>query len=334
MSISKMKTRLLQSIIMLCALLLSATGTLAQEAKAEAIAEIPSQQQVRQMAVESSVVISVCLESGNITVTGGDRREVRINADDAALVILRRTINPEATTPAARLETLVSDSPEDAPLRSGNCIGSTDLELEVPRGATVYVKTHHGDIDISDVTEVRAETDSGNISARRIAKAVEATSVAGDIFLEDANGRIRLRSISGNIDALNAKAVATGDGLYAKTMSGDVRLEHVAQLRVEAGTITGEVSFTGALMRGGFYDLKTTTGDITLKLPASVSFNVTARVAEGGEVITDFPLKYTGTTNPLDILASGKLVGSYGAAGAAATLNLHSFSGTLRLRKL
>ncbi len=325
-----MKSKLSKIIIAALALLLSTTVVFGQKEKEDE--EEVTLHQVRAMAADPAVVITMCLESGNITVTGGDRREVRANADNDSIVVLRRAETPKATTPATRLEVMVSDSPKESLMRPGECRGTTDLELEVPRGATLYVKTREGDIEISDVADVRAETTSGSISVRRVSKYAEANTVSGDVSLEEASGRIRLRSISGSIEAVNAKVNEPSDFLVAKTMSGDVRLENIAQPRVEASTITGEVSLTGALAGGGSYDFKTTTGDITLSMPASVSFQVTAKVSQGGEVVTDFPLKYSGAMNPSDALSTGKIVGAYGT-GPAATINLVSFSGTLRLRK-
>ncbi len=332
-----MKSKLFKIFITVLGLLLSAPIVLAQ---GETVEEDGAQLlQVRAMPADPGVVISLCLESGNITVTGGDRREVRVNADKESLVMLRRTEDPKRNEDpkivplATRIDVLVSDSQKNGPGRSNDCRGTTDVELEVPRGATLYLKTREGDVEIADVAEVRVETTSGNINLRRVTKATEVNSVSGDVSLEDSNGRIRLRSISGNIDAVNAKVNEPNDFLYAKTMSGDVRLEQVAQPRVESGTITGEVSYTGPLARGGSYQFQTTTGDISLIMPDTVSFQVTAKVAQGGEVVTDFPLKYTGETDPVAVLSSGKIMGTYGS-GPAAIIKLTSFSGTLRLRKM
>jgi DUF4097 and DUF4098 domain-containing protein YvlB len=207
------------------------------------------------------------------------------------------------------------------------------MDIEVPRGATLYVATRDGDIEISNVAEVRADAPTGSISLQRIAKAVEATTVSGDILLEESNGRIRLRSISGSIEAIKARVVEENDFLFANSISGDVRLEQIAQPRVEASTITGEISLSGPLAQGGYYDFKTTTGDITLAMPETVTFEVTARVSQSGEVITDFPLKYATGISTTDVMSSGKLAGSYGTGASPAKLNLVSFSGTLHLRR-
>lgn len=315
------------------------------------VPEVPEEPQVRTVAADPAVVISVCLVSGNIIVTGGDRSDVNVKAEADARITLRRAENPGASTPATRLEVLVSDSTENSGRRFGECQSAVDIELEVPRGATVYAMTRDGDIDISDVSEVRAESTSGNVSVRHLARSVEATSISGDIFYEESSGRARLKSFSGSIEAINAKVVEANDFLEAKTLNGDIRLEGVEQARVEASTISGEINLRGGLARGGFYEFKTTSGDITLLMPASVSFQVNAGVARGGEIVTDFPIKYAGASSSVSSSASAvassrasnvtsvnvatqaRLVGSYGT-GPAATINLTSFSGTLRLRKL
>lgn len=325
-----MKSKLFKIVLTVAALLLCLPIVYAQNAGKDKVEE---SQSVRSIAAESGVVITMCLESGNIVVVGGDRREVRVTAEDSGRVTLRPAEGSRPSAPATRLEVVVADSPKSGQVDFGECHGTSDLDLEVPRGATIYVKTRDGDIEISDVGEVRAETSTGSISLMRIAKAVEASTVSGDVSMEESNGRIRLRSISGNLDAIRANVVEPNDFLYAKTISGDVKLEQIAQQRVEAGTITGDVTLTGPLAPGGFYDFKTTTGDVTLNMPDSVTFQVTAKVSQGGEVITDFPLKYSGGISSWDAMSSGKLAGSYGTGTAPATLNLVSFSGTLRLRK-
>jgi hypothetical protein len=116
-----------------------------------------------------------------------------------------------------------------------------------------------------------------------------------------------------------------------KTASGDILLDRIGPARVEAHTISGELRLMGPLVRGGTYDFTTTNGDVTIFAPADASFNLNAKVSEGGEIITDFQLKYKGPTSALSMLQSGRLQGSHGSGEAS--INLVSFSGTLRLRK-
>jgi DUF4097 and DUF4098 domain-containing protein YvlB len=298
---------------------------------------IPDNQQepheVQSLAADPGVVITICLKSGNIAVVGSDRRDVRVVAEHATQLNLRPADGTNPAVPATRLEVFVGNAPSALQYESSECRGTGDLDLEVPNGATIYVKTQDGDIEVSNVEEVRAETSIGSIGLMRIGRAVEASTVSGDISLEDSYGRISLRSISGSLEAVRTKVVEPGDFLIAKTIDGDVGLEQIEERRVEASSISGDLSFLGPLAPGGFYNFKTTTGDITLSMPDAVSFQVTAKVSQGGEVSTEFPLKYVGGMPSRDAMSSGRLTGRFGAGADPATLNLVSFSGTVRLRR-
>jgi DUF4097 and DUF4098 domain-containing protein YvlB len=93
-------------------------------------------------------------------------------------------------------------------------------------------------------------------------------------------------------------------------------------------TLSGTIRLTGPLARGGRYDLKTNSGDVVLKLPDDASFQVTAKVSVSGEIVTDFPLKLVDTSSAV---VSHSLTGTYGTGDA--TINVASFSGTVRLRR-
>jgi hypothetical protein len=281
-------------------------------------------------AVDQNVTVSLSVLSGSITVHGTDRHEVRVQTNDDKRIELRRKDGTAGNAPATRLQVLFYDSEENGG-QAEECGGSTDVKMDVPRGATVILKTQEGDIDISDVAEARAATSNGDISLRRVARAVEANSMSGDVVLRDAGGHVRLNSISGSLEAVNVNAIDGGDFVQAKTVSGDVTLEGIAPARVEARTISGELNLTGALAPGGHYDFNTTSGDITLTLPSSASFKLDAQVFTSGEISTGFPLKQVGKGNALTELAAGHLIGTYGSGDA--TINLNSYSGTLRLIK-
>ena len=56
-----------------------------------------------------------------------------------------------------------------------------------------------------------------------------------------------------------------------------------------------------------------------------------AKVFEGGDIVTDFPLKYSANHQASNILKGGSIQGSFGDGDAS--LNLRSNNGTIRLRK-
>jgi DUF4097 and DUF4098 domain-containing protein YvlB len=281
------------------------------------------------VAADPNVIVSLSVLSGSITVRGWDQGQVRVQAGDDKRVQLKRADTANGNAPATRLQVIFFEP--EAGEQGEECGGSTDVRLDVPRGATVFLKTQEGDIDVSDVAEARVGTSNGDVILRRLSRAVEAMSMSGDMSLRDSSGNVRLKTLSGSIEVVNIKATAAGDTLLANTVSGDVILDGVEPARVEAGTISGEVSMTGALARGGHYEFKTTSGDITLTLPESSSFKLDAQVFSSGIVDSSFPIKLTSIGSPVKTSDSERLVGTYGTGDA--TLNLSSFSGTLRLRK-
>ncbi|HYO63400.1 MAG TPA: DUF4097 family beta strand repeat-containing protein, partial [Pyrinomonadaceae bacterium] len=168
---------------------------------------------------------------------------------------------------------LLSNSEEDGFGLSG-CDAVGSVELEVPRGATVVVRVREGDVDVSDVAEVKVEAMQGDTDVRGASRSVEVESMSGSIFLRDSGGRVRLRTFHGDVDAVNVRAAAAGDQFVAKSTNGSVTLEQVGHTHVEATTVSGDVQMSGALARGGSYDFQTFHGDVTLLLPATESFNL------------------------------------------------------------
>lgn len=277
----------------------------------------------------ANVVVTLSIDTGDVIVRGWDKREVRAVSEDAEDLELQTSGGTQGA--ASRIAVVLSNGPKEKEKVKSERRASGNVALDVPRGATVQIRTRNGEVDVADVADLSVETWSGEVSVRGVSRAVEVKTLNGSISLEDSKGRVRLRSVSGDISAANTGAVEPGDSLEAKTTSGEVTLERIAQARVVAGTTSGNVSLEGALARGGSYELSTFSGDVTLELPGNSSFRVTA-VAPRGEISTDFEIKNTTENDPLKVLEEeGRLSGNVGSGDA--TLNLTSFSGTIRLRR-
>jgi DUF4097 and DUF4098 domain-containing protein YvlB len=241
------------------------------------------------------VAVSLCLASGDVVVRGWDRREVRARAAGAGALRLQT----DAGQPARRVEVKVAREQGDEPGQS-EC-GTTDsVELSVPRDAVVSLQVREGHIELSGVAEARVETLTGDVNVRAVSRLVEVSCLSGDISLSDAAGRVNLRTVSGEVEARNVRMVQADDDLVATSTSGDITIEGVTHSRVKGITTSGDVLLSGALARGGNYDLRTTSGDVTLALPADASFRVNARVVASGEIITDFPVRTPGGSPPPD----------------------------------
>jgi hypothetical protein len=296
----------------------------------------------RRVAAEPAVFVSLCITSGDVVVRGWDRNEVRARASETGSL---RLLTPNVE-PAPRVEVLVSHQ-RDSELSSGQCGLTDSLEVVVPRGATVELRVSDGHVEVDGVTEARIRNLSGDVVVRGVSRAVEVSCMSGEIELSDSSGRARLHTVSGSVVARNVRTVAPNDVLDASSTSGDVTLERVGHAQVRGATVSGSVLYAGALARGGVYDFKTTSGDVTMALPSDSSFRLRAKVVHSGEIITDFPVRTAGAPpNPRPAPPGGRkptnhrpgpdagtslLDGTVGAGDAQ--VSMVSFSGTLHLKR-
>jgi DUF4097 and DUF4098 domain-containing protein YvlB len=188
----------------------------------------------------------------------------------------------------------------------------------VPRGATVNVRTQNGHVDVSDISDARVETLSGDVDVRRVARAVLVSCLNGDVMLSDVSGPVRAVTVSGSVEARNARSLAAGDEFEAKSTSGDVTIENVKHTQVTAAAVSGNLLYTGALARGGAYDFKTISGDVTVEIPSDSSFKLHAKVVVSGDIDTDFPgLELNGRAAPHTRRAAPRPEPHAAAAGRA-----------------
>lgn len=301
----------------------------------------------RTSAADAQAIVTLCLSQGDVIVRGWDKKEVHARAQGAGNM---RLLTPNAQ-PAPRVEVLVTNVEEDEP-DSGDCGSVDQVELMVPRGATVNLRTQNGHIDVSDVSDARAEALSGDVEVRRIARAVTISCLSGDVSVTDVSGPVSAITVSGSVEARNARSLAAGDEFEAKSTSGDVTIENVKHAQVTSATVSGSVLYTGALARGGAYDFKTISGDVTMEIPSDSSFTLHAKVVVSGDIDTDFPVKTVAISGvPVPPAApqppppgrgkvkikppkepeQTRLDGTVGSGDA--TVNMSSFSGSLHLRK-
>ncbi|HUE81124.1 MAG TPA: DUF4097 family beta strand repeat-containing protein [Pyrinomonadaceae bacterium] len=266
-----------------------------------------TQQVERTVTADPGVMVSLCVMSGSINVSGWDRNEVFARSD-AHKIDFKGETTGDAPAPK-RLELSIIE-PHGARVRP-SCQGYSDVELKVPQGATVQIQTRDGSISISGVTAAYAGTQNGDITIQQVVKWVEAATIGGSIIARDLGGRITLTSIGGGIDATNVRPVNSGDAFDAASVSGDINLVQVGHSRFNVKSVSGNVNLRSPLVRGGRYGFLTMSGDVTLSLPEDASFELNAKVSNKDVVVSDFPLQ---------VLAEGgsTSVGSAMAPGAPA----------------
>lgn len=242
----------------------------------------------RTIAADPAVTVSVCVMSGNISVRGWDKNEVTARSHDAAQIELRRKDAPGTASQAVKVEVFVTD--KDSAHMKANCQSFSDLELNVPRGASVHVQTRDGNISIVDVGMAFAGSQNGDISVERVSRAIEVGSVGGSVCVKNSSGRANVSTIGGGIDVANLRPVDSGDVFEAASVSGDLMLDGVSHALLKARTVSGNVQLSGPLASRGRYGFQTLSGDVTLAMPVDASFNLIAKVSQDGEIFSDFPL--------------------------------------------
>lgn len=275
-----------------------------------------------------NVVVAFCGGSGNVYVRGWDKSEVRAVSEKGSKLKFVATNANRDEGPATQVKIFLwdEDSPED---NFSPCNGSSEIEIFVPRGAYVDLKTSEGDINIENVNKAHLQSLSGSFSLRGVKSDTRAETTSGDITLDDSSGQVYLNAISGSIDVRNVKQNEGADSFKIKAQSGDISLERVNYLSVEASSVSGDVTWFGALARGATYKLNTVSGDVTVVLPSDSSFTVKATVMQGGEIISDFQIK---TASTVEVKRGPRqLKGTYGTGDA--TLDLIAVNGTVYLRK-
>lgn len=124
------------------------------------------------------------------------------------------------------------------------------------------------DVQVPAGAILELATSNGQLSVTGSTGDVTARTSNGRIDVEGSQGRLNLDTSNGSIDIRSDSAV------------------------VAAQTSNGHITFTGALTQGD-HSFRSSNGSITLTLPSSASFRVTADTSNG-RVTSDFAIKRSG----------------------------------------
>jgi len=273
-------------------------GSLASRVIARSSDKKSDEKVERSSTSDAMVTVTLCVMSGEITVHGWNKNEVRVRSADVEKIELRRIdAEGEESKPAKKIDVFIVDKSDDENPRA-DCQASADVEMDVPKGATVQVQTRDGDINIVGVEAAYAGSQNGDITIEHVTQKIEAGSIGGAISVKDSSGRMTLTSAGGGIEATNVSPVETGDTFEVTSVSGDIQLDRVSHAKLSARSVTGNINLQGSLAHSGDYGFNTMSGDVRLSLPGDASFRLVAKLSHDGEIVTDFPLKITAETLP------------------------------------
>ena len=302
--------------------------------------------------------VSVDNSAGETVIHAWDKEEVRMitrrkgsGADKIEIII-------DAGEDSLKIET-------EYPVFSWFRQPRVNYELWVPEGATLRVIASSGDIQIEGQrSDVRVNASSGNIELADIWGAIDAGTSSGSIRAQDSKGDIIARSSSGDIRILGVEATegelndirvhATSGSIVlkdiesnidAETSSGGISIDN-SQGNISASCSSGDIKIVEAqgtveslrTSSGKIYveleevdedasqmSLQSSSGDISLFLPADIDAEVDIRTTSG-RISTDFRITVEGTSE------KNELQGIVGAGGIL--IRLSATSGDVSLRSL
>jgi DUF4097 and DUF4098 domain-containing protein YvlB len=159
------------------------------------------------------------------------------------------------------------------------------LTIHVPRASTLDVSTVSADIEVKQLSGVqRLQTVSGDVGTDVMQSDVELKTISGDTRLRGTGqaGVVRASTVSGNI------VLEQGAGaLEATTVSGDlvVDLRPLSNLRVR--TTSGDLKLNAQLARDARLDIETVSGDMHVRAPGEAGMNADLE-SFSGDVSTCF----------------------------------------------
>jgi DUF4097 and DUF4098 domain-containing protein YvlB len=212
------------------------------------------------------------------------------------------------------------------PRQSGDSWGgdsinvTVDYKIWIPEQAAAEIKSVSGDVNVAALGgQAKIKCVSGNVDLAGAAGA-EVDLVSGDLSMAQIAGDAHVNAVSGNIDVTGIKG-----SVEVKAVSGDIKLLDVADAQmVGAESVSGNITYVGAIKAGGRYEIKTHSGDVRVTIPAGSSFDLEANTFSG-DIDSDFEITVSGKMSPKEIH------GTVGKGGA--TIILKSFSGNVDLKK-
>ncbi len=210
--------------------------------------------------------------------------------------------------------------------RRRNVNVSVAFNLAAPAGTRITLNSISGDISSKDITgDVALESVSGSVRIANGGRVATAKSISGEVEITDtqSEGQVQASSVSGNVLLRGLKA----RGLEVGSVSGNVVIQDVTSDRVEGQTVSGEVQFSGALTRGGRYELSSHSGSVQVTIAGSTGFELEAS-SFSGSVRSDIEIK---TQGELGGRRQKTIRGVYG--DGSAVLDLTTFSGNIVVRR-
>lgn len=277
--------------------------------------------------VDAKVNISLCVAEGSVKVTGWERNEIRAFVAGGSKVNFKvqqknRQTNIPVWVFVTALET--NAAPQT---RTEECLSGEEIELDVPRGATVTVKGQTAETRVESIRKAIVRNVGGDIFLNNIEQGISALTHEGDVMVENSGGAVTLEATNGNVVAFDVAPSEIGDIFKARTVSGAITLERVEHRQTEITSTSGSIKFNGEFQSGGQYSFGTMNGTIALTVPEKSSMKLNATYGLG-KFSSELKFKIITENNTS---RAQRIVASIGDGDC--NVNLTTYSGAIRIKK-
>jgi DUF4097 and DUF4098 domain-containing protein YvlB len=314
------------ALVTAAALAGAATAAVAQDHNYPALR---TDQQTRTLALGSAGALDLSNVSGDITVTAGPGTSVVVDVTreshgrtDADAAQGLRDVQVAIDTQGDRA-TVAAKYPQNQHGQPPYRV-STIYRVTAPAGTRVKATSVSGNVSVSRITgDLEVQVVSGDVTVSGAGRLTSARTISGDVRVSDvtSDAALTVNAVSGTVTLERVKAAR----LSADVVSGDVRARDVTVGGAAIKSLSGTVDYTGALTRGGRYELTSHSGTVTLTAVGPVGFALDATTFSGS-------IQPVGSlTLTSSIAHKGSLTGTVGDGGA--TVVARTFSGDVRIAR-
>jgi DUF4097 and DUF4098 domain-containing protein YvlB len=257
----------------------------------------------RNYTVTGPIRLELTNAAGDVDISAGSDGKVHVHADVRASGI-------GFDNPRKRLDDTLSNPPVEQKgdaIRIGKDMShirniSISYTIQVPRDTEVDANVASGAQTIRNLTgPVTVRAASGSIRLENIHRDADVTTVSGSIAVSNVGGGLHTSTASGNVDIsgikgnVRANAVSgviriakPGARVEASNTSGEVQIQDASK-DVKAHAMSGLVSVQGNPGADSYWDLKSVSGGVQLRVPAAANLHLSAE-ASSGDIRSDVPI--------------------------------------------
>jgi DUF4097 and DUF4098 domain-containing protein YvlB len=206
----------------------------------------------------------------------------------------------------------------DIPNDDATGVDASTVEVWVPTGSRVRVKSTRGSIVVDGVTgALDLGSTAGDVRVTGVPRELTVETMDGDVELDGALVWLRARTAGGDITIRGG-----AEDLVSASVSGTVRVTMGPVRAARLETMTGSIIFEASIARGAVLDLGTHSGAVRVLLPKGSTPTVEATTVAG-------PIDNNLTPQRAAIRGDGRELAL--SLGGDARLTVRSFKGAVTL---